>query len=80
MPQRGTLQPTAPDRDPYPEASRLMPLYLLNIPALDRKGQSHLQPATLDISRATCANHFGASRSNIILRLGKKLKKLLMAG
>lgn len=74
-----TLQRTAPDRDPYPEARRLVPVYLLIITALDRKGQPHLQPATLDLYWATNANYFRVSRSNImiILRLWNEWQKLL---
>ncbi|KAJ8778873.1 hypothetical protein J1605_013107 [Eschrichtius robustus] len=45
--QHGTLQPTVPDTDAYPDASRLAPLHLLNTIALDRKGLPRLQPATL---------------------------------
>lgn len=58
MPQRETLQRTAPDKDLYPEARRLVPVYLLTITALDRKGQPHLQPATLDLYWATNAHYF----------------------
>lgn len=58
MPRQETLQRTAPDRDLYPEARRLVPVYLLTITALDRKGQPHLQPAILDLYWATNANYF----------------------
>ena len=73
MLQHGTLQPTAPDTDAYPDASRLAPLHLLNTTALDRKGLPCLQPATL----ASCDAKFSwmTRPKNVILRLGDEVKE-----
>jgi hypothetical protein len=82
MPQRETLQPTAPDRDTYPEASWLAPFHLLNTIALDRKRSPNLQPATLSPCWVTNANLLEyldqISRSSLDSEV--KLKKFPVAG